>query len=144
MRFPVALTVQSHPRLLAVVRDVVSRLADSHGLSEAVRNDLRLAVDEACANVIRHAYGGDTTQKIGLKFSATENEFRVIIEDTGKKAGNEAFQGRDFDDVRPGGLGMHFIRRAFDSVFFDPKKKNGNRLVLIKRWGEEFGENRNK
>lgn len=137
MRYPVTLSVRSHPRMLAVVRETVARFAEAYGLPEAERDAVRLAVDEACANVIRHAYSGDTSGRITLKMCVTQNEFRVIIEDKGKKAGTAVFRGRDFDDVRPGGLGMHFIRRAFDSVSFDPKKKNGNRLVLIKRWGED-------
>jgi len=44
----------------------------------------------------------------------------------------EAVIGRDFSDIRPGGLGIHFIKKVFDIFVFDEKKKKGNRLRLIK------------
>ncbi|NJD55951.1 MAG: ATP-binding protein [Nitrospirae bacterium] len=47
-------------------------------------------------------------------------------------------RGRDLDDVRPGGLGLHFIKRVFDEVAYDPKRKAGNRLLLIKHTGSIY------
>jgi anti-sigma regulatory factor (Ser/Thr protein kinase) len=101
-------------------------------LAEEVTGDLKLAVDEACANVIKHAYRGDTSREIVVKYALTERDLRIAIEDTGEKARPELMQGRDLDDIRPGGLGLHFIKRVFDTVTYDPKKKKGNRLLLIK------------
>jgi serine/threonine-protein kinase RsbW len=41
-------------------------------------------------------------------------------------------KGRNLEDVRPGGLGIHLINRVFDIFEFDEKKKKGNRLKLVK------------
>ncbi len=98
--------------------------------------DVKLAVDEACANVIRHAYRGDTSQKIVVKFRVIEKGFEVVIEDDGIKAQPDLIAGRSLDDVRPGGLGIHLIKRAFDVFQFDEKKKKGNRLRLVRHMGE--------
>jgi anti-sigma regulatory factor (Ser/Thr protein kinase) len=69
--------------------------------------------------------------------------FEVVIEDNGLKARPESIKGRSLDDVKPGGLGIHFIKRIFDVFAFDPEKKRGNRLRLI-RYRREDDENSNK
>lgn len=132
MKDRATLSIPSHPRYLCMVRDLTVRMAGMSGLGDDHIEDIRLAVDEACSNVIKHAYGGDTTRKIVVKFITGRDEFGVVIEDTGVKADPAAIRGRDLDDVRPGGLGVHFIRRTFDVVEFDPEKKRGNRLTLKK------------
>jgi anti-sigma regulatory factor (Ser/Thr protein kinase) len=124
-------SIPSHPRYLCVIRDAAVRMARIAGIGEARIEDIRLAVDEACSNVIKHAYGGDTTGKIVVKFRKRKDGFEVVIEDDGMKTDLAAVHGRDLDDVRPGGLGVHFIRRTFDEVSFDPDKKRGNRLRLF-------------
>lgn len=129
---PVCLTVQADSRYLAVIRETTGRIGEAWDLPEQVRNDIRLAVDEACANVIKHAYGGDPSGTITVGFTVTPRVFRVIIEDSGARTDPALMRGRDLDDVRPGGLGMHFIRRAFDVVLYDEEKKDGNRLILIR------------
>ena len=44
----------------------------------------------------------------------------------------DALQGRDLNDIRPGGLGIHFIKKVFEGFRFDDQKKKGNRLILTK------------
>jgi len=104
-------------------------------MTDSVIEDMKLAVDEACANVIKHAYRGDTHQKIVVKFKLRKNEFEVIIEDNGIKAQPGLIAGRNLEEVRPGGLGIHFIKRTFDVFQFDEKKTKGNRLRLIRHIG---------
>lgn len=128
----VRLVIPSHPKFLGLVRDLVVRMSRIAGITEAETEGLKLAVDEACSNVIRHAYQGDTTKRIVVQFKTGLRALEVVIEDTGLKADPELVRGRDLDDLKPGGLGVHFIRRTFDRVEFDPKKKSGNRLRLIK------------
>ncbi len=136
MNDAVMVRVRSHPQYLSLIRDVTVRFCSICGLAEEVTADLRLAVDEACANVIKHAYRGDTSQRIVVKYAATGGDLRITIEDTGEKVRPELMQGRDLDDIRPGGLGLHFIKRVFDSVTYDPKRKKGNRLLLIRHLGK--------
>lgn len=137
MKDLIMITVPSAPKYLCLIRDVTARLGASGGLEEAVIDTLKLAIDEACANIIKHAYKGDTGKKIRIQYRITKEAFEAVIEDSGKKVSPELLQGRDLDDVRPGGLGIHFIKRAFDVVVYDEKKKKGNRLRLIKYLKEE-------
>lgn len=129
----VSVTVPSHPRYLCVIRDITARMADICGMDQATVDQVKLAVDEACSNVIKHAYKGDTTKTFSVIFRIREKEFEVVIDDSGPKADLSCLRGRDLDDIRPGGLGVHFIKRVFDSFAFDKRKRTGNRLRLIKR-----------
>jgi serine/threonine-protein kinase RsbW len=132
MKDSLHITIPSHPKYLSVVRAVTSRMGELYRIEEATIEDMKLAVDEACTNVIKHAYKGDTSRKIILKYKITPRAFHVFIEDSGMKAQMEKIKGRSLDDIRPGGLGVHFIRRVFDVYEFDEKRKTGNRLKLIK------------
>lgn len=132
MKDSVTITIPSHPKYLSIVRSVTVKMAQIYEITEPLTEDMKLAVDEACANVIKHAYRGDRTKKIVLKYKITKKSFNVIIEDNGVKAQTDLIKGRNLDDIRPGGLGIHFIKRVFDVFQFDEKKKKGNRLILIK------------
>ena len=132
MRDLAVIEVQSDPKYLSVIRAVTAKVGELSGMSDRAIEDIRLAVDEACSNVIKHAYGGDTTQSILIRFRKTEKGFEVLIEDEGVKVQPGSIEGRSLDDIRPGGLGIHLIRRAFDIFAFDQRKKRGNRLRLVR------------
>ena len=132
MKDSTALAIPSHPKYLCMVRDVTTRMGKLYNVPEADIEHIKLAVDEACSNVIKYAYKGDTTRKILIKFRLRKKGFEVVIEDSGVKAQPELIEGRSLTDVRPGGLGVHLIKRAFDVVAFDDRKKKGNRLVMVK------------
>jgi serine/threonine-protein kinase RsbW len=135
MRDSAVITIPSDPKYLSVVRAVATTMGGICGMGDSAIEDVKLAVDEACANVIRHAYGGDTSRKIVVKFKVKEKGFEVVIEDSGVKAQPDLIAGRSLDDVKPGGLGIHLIKRAFDVFQFDEKKKKGNRLRLVRHIG---------
>ena len=128
----VKIAVPSDPKYLSLIRDMTVRMGVLAGIEGPVIDTLKLAIDEACANVIKHTYKGDTGKNIRIQYRITKETFEAVIEDSGEKVNPELLKGRDLDDVRPGGLGIHFIRRAFDVVAYDEKKKKGNRLRLVK------------
>jgi anti-sigma regulatory factor (Ser/Thr protein kinase) len=131
MKDSVVIKVRSDPKYLSLVRSVTAKVGELCGLSESTTEDIKLAVDEACSNVIKHAYGGDTHQSILVKYRMTRKGFEVLIEDSGVKVQPESVEGRDLEDIRPGGLGVHLIKRAFDFYQFDQRKRRGNRLRLV-------------
>ena len=136
MKESATITIPSIPKFLALVRTVTAAMADIYGMPERTREEVKLAVDEACSNVIKHAYKGEPGQKIVVKYFLADS-FEVVIEDSGIKARPADIAGRDLDDVRPGGLGIHFIKRTFDVFDFDRRKKKGNRLRLIRHRRQE-------
>ena len=132
MKDAIIITIPSHPKYLSVVRAATGKMGQLCEIDETTIEDIKLAVDEACTNVIKHAYKGDTSKKINIEYVISKKGIKVIIEDNGIKAQKDLIRGRSLDDIRPGGLGIHFIKRVFDIFEFDEKKKNGNRLILIK------------
>lgn len=132
MKDSIIIAIPSHPKYLSVVRAVTGKMGELCDIDESGIEDMKLAVDEACTNVIKHAYKGDVSRKIVLKYKITRKAFKVSIEDNGIKARIDLLKGRNLNEIRPGGLGIHLIRRVFDVLAFDERKKNGNRLVLIK------------
>lgn len=136
----VIVTIPSNPKYLSVIRSVTATMGGIFGFADKVIEEVKLAVDEACSNVIKYAYRGDTNQEIIIKF-ILQKGFEVVIEDRGIKANPELIEGRSLSDVRPGGLGIHLIKRAFDVFSFDEERERGNRLRLIRHRGG-FNEDR--
>ena len=84
---------------------------------ESFSDEIVLAIDEACQNVIRHAYK-DKEGDVAVKLSFRNNEFIVSIEDNGIPVIPEKIKPRDIEDIKPGGLGTFFITQIMDSVSF--------------------------
>ncbi len=89
-----------------------------------------LALDEACTNVIRHAYC-HKCRPVRLEMTRLSGKIRFVLRDYGTPCDPAKIRSRDLADVRPGGLGVHIIQQAFDAVAYLPQKR-GTRLVLEK------------
>jgi len=105
---------------------------EAAGLDEMSAELVDLALDEACANIIRHAYAGCGERPIRLIMECANKTLRFILRDFGEPCDPGKIQGRELEDFRPGGLGIPIIHTAFDEVEFVPCKK-GTRLTLVKR-----------
>jgi len=131
--------LQSNPEMLCVVRHALAQLAETLGFSRAECRAVVLAVDEALTNIIRHGYGGEEGHPIHASFRwiAVRRDgkhgraLEIVLEDSGKKIDCAKLCGRPLEDVRPGGLGMHFINECMDAVEFR-RKLGRNQLRLIK------------
>lgn len=124
--------VSSDPKLLKIIRAGVAHLCELLGFTPEQRNQTTLAVDEACANIIKYAYEGKTDQPIEITARLLEDRLEVILRDYGKKANHAQIKSRDLEDVRPGGLGVHLIQSTMDFVAYDPSILEGNQLTLAK------------
>jgi anti-sigma regulatory factor (Ser/Thr protein kinase) len=127
------LSIPSHPHYLCVLQGFWGNLLASLGFSSAETARITLAVHEACANIIEHCYQGDTGQRIDLTVLVTPEELAVDIRDYGTKPDLAAIQPRSLQDVRPGGLGTHFMRATMDSVSYDLSPETGTLLRMTKR-----------
>jgi serine/threonine-protein kinase RsbW len=129
----------SDPNLLCAVRGAIERLTESLGFTTEDCRGITRAVDEALTNIIRHAYGGKVDQPIAMMFrtllraGSAEGQRGIEIQlcDRGPAFEPEKMCGRALDDVKPGGLGLHFIQESMDVVEY--KRANGtNCLRLVK------------
>jgi len=116
---------------LATVRKVLRNFFSECGIPDAEAALLVLAVDEACTNVIRHAYGNQC-RKVRLEMQRLRNGLRICLRDYGASCDPGTIRPRALEDIRPGGLGVHIIRKAFDEVTYTPCAR-GTRLTLFKR-----------
>ncbi|HEV8184855.1 MAG TPA: ATP-binding protein [Chthoniobacterales bacterium] len=124
----------SHTSNLALMRSFVRRFLDGFPFSEKERTLMVLGVDEACTNIIRHAYNLRDDQPIALSLEANRDCVCLRLRDYGCQTPPETMQGRAHDLIRPGGLGLHLIRNAFDNVDYVLKRR-GTELVLTKKLG---------
>ncbi len=120
---------------LKVVRERILEVASRCGCSDAAARDVVIAVDEACQNIIRHAYAGHEDGQIVLECRHEGDDIVVLLRDFAATVDASAIQSsRDLDDVRPGGLGTHFMHTVMDRVeFLPPPQRQGNLLRMIKR-----------
>jgi anti-sigma regulatory factor (Ser/Thr protein kinase) len=130
---PVTLIVPSHPKYLYVVRSALYPILVEAGFSRKDTRRTILAVDEACSNIIKHAYEGDPAKTITLTIVDAADRFTVRLRDYGKKTDAAKIAPRDLADVRPGGLGTLFIGAAFDTVTYDTTGEQGTLLTLEKK-----------
>lgn len=131
----VRLEILSRPELLAPVRAMLVSLAERFGFDDIETGHLALAVDEALANVIRHGYESRPDGRIWLTIRTIDEptpRIRVEIEDEGRQVDPATIAGRELDEIRPGGLGVHIMREVTDACDFEPRRPTGMRLVLEK------------
>lgn len=128
----VTLTVPSHPKYLYVIRSAVYPLVTDAGFPKKDVRKIVLAVDEACSNIVKYAYGGDTTKIIEVRVTIDDRSFIVEIADSGKKPDVSKIAPRKLDKIRPGGLGTHFMASVFDSVSYDTSRDVGTILTMVK------------
>lgn len=126
------LEFSSHSGNLALMRKYVSKFLEAYPFSAKERILMVLGVDEACTNIIRYAYQLRDDQLIALSMEGLRDCVRMRLRDYGRQTPRRALKGRSPDEIRPGGLGLHLIRNAFDKVDYIMKPR-GTELVLTKK-----------
>ncbi|SDH45401.1 ATP-binding protein [Roseospirillum parvum] len=125
---------------LADIRRAVAGALEGLPAGPDWRHDLVLAVDEACQNIVRHAYGGKETGDIVIEMAWKDDTVIVTLVDFADPVDPHCLVIRDPAEVRPGGLGLHLIREVTDRAeFLSPPAGAGNLLRLIKRFDREGG-----
>jgi anti-sigma regulatory factor (Ser/Thr protein kinase) len=124
--------MSSHPRNLPVIRAAVGQLAAMVGWNEADSRAITLAVDEALANVIRHAYHGRPDGRVELQCRAEDDEIEFRILDTGDSPDLTRICAREIGCDKIGGLGTHIIRQVMDTVAYQVAP-DGNWFTACKR-----------
>jgi serine/threonine-protein kinase RsbW len=98
---------------------------------------VQMAVDEACSNVIEHAYQGQDEGDITLSCDCRREEWTIAIFDTGRSFDPSSIPepnlDANLDEIKTGGLGLYFMRQLMDEVEFTFDEKKGNKLRMVKR-----------
>ncbi|HEV7298917.1 MAG TPA: ATP-binding protein [Tepidisphaeraceae bacterium] len=126
------LSITSDPAQLAPARKSIESFCLSHGLDEKATEDMGLCVNEAMANITRHAYAGRTDRPIALRAADTGQAVEVSMRDWGNGVNPAELAVKPKDPLVPGGLGLVCLRSLMDDVRFEPQA-DGMRLTLTKR-----------
>jgi serine/threonine-protein kinase RsbW len=129
------LDVTSDPAHLATVRHACEAFCVECGLSESSAGDVGLVVNEAMANITRHAYSGATDRPVVVtgRCDRRANAVVITIRDWGTGFNPESVRPKQ-DPAQPGGLGMVCIRCLVDEAIFSPQP-DGMLLTLVKKNG---------
>lgn len=127
------LVVPSDPTYLSIIRKNVDHMITGVGYTDKEMRKIILAVDEAMSNVIKHAYEHDTSKTIELDVSVGSGKLSIKIRDYGKKPDVSKIKPRDVADIRPGGLGTHFLKEVMSKVHYDTSVDVGTVLTLEKK-----------
>ncbi len=118
---------------LDVIRVFIGDIARKAGFNDDAISEIELAVDEACANVIKHAYHYDANQHIDIIVETNSSKLTITISDHGKGFDPEKIESPEMRIQKHarGGLGIALIRKIMDEVTFriDPGIRNEVRMV---------------
>jgi anti-sigma regulatory factor (Ser/Thr protein kinase) len=128
----VRLTLPARPENIPVIRHVLGAFAEALRLPPDVVEDMRLAVTEACSNVVRHAYAGEEPGPIDVVVRPNGEHLDVIVADRGRGMGPSP-------DVDGPGLGLPLIAALADSIEVQDAPIRGNRLRMSFSCGPRLG-----
>ena len=124
----------AQPAEMRAVRAALRGALDQEDVAPELRDKLVLVVDEACTNIMRHAYSAFCDQTITLRLSRERDMLVFEILDQAPAVDPERIRPRDLDECRPGGLGVAFIDSLMDEWRIQPRRDGkGNVLHMRKR-----------
>lgn len=135
---PIRLRIPGEARFLFLVRAIVTAIAESIGLPEIEVDKVEVAVDEACTNVLDHAYSKLLPKPpIDIEVTVDEKNLVVDVIDYGARFDFSSYTPPRFPDHwldgQTRGVGLYLIHQCMDSVSYEPLSDRHNRLRLTKR-----------
>ncbi len=128
LRFP------ADPKRLKMVREQVQLATGQLPCTKKLVSDIVIAVNEACMNIMEHAYKGDRSGEIVLEINNNDGELEIVLTDFAEPVDFARIRPRPLDDLRPGGLGTYFINEIMDECDYTHLQgETGNVLRMTKR-----------
>jgi anti-sigma regulatory factor (Ser/Thr protein kinase) len=122
------INIKSNPSELKNLRIRIKKYLEEN-FEDLKVDKILLTVDEAVQNVIRHAYEMKADQPIDIEVQKEKN-FSIKIRDYGKQVALSSIAPRKLNEVRPGGLGVHFIRTICKNVKYEHANDNKGGTIL--------------
>ncbi len=131
------LRIKSRTDRLREVRDFVSAFARDAGFREEAVDTIALCCDEACTNVIKHAYANAPDRVIDIRVIRGKEEIEIVITHDGTSFDPDKVKRPDMPEYlahfRRGGLGLHLIRSLMDKVFYRQGAGARSEVHLVKQ-----------
>jgi serine/threonine-protein kinase RsbW len=115
------LKVDSHPANLAAVRKSVESFATVAGFDDKAVAEIGLCLNEAMANVIRHAYSGKTDRPMHLSAVDEPEHLTIKLRDWGNGVDPSTLPSRPYNPLTPGGVGLICLQQWMDRVTYTPQ-----------------------
>lgn len=127
---------------LAKIAELVQVASREFGLDSCAAYGVETAVDEACSNIIEHAYGGEDKGEIEFSYQVNPSNLVITLRDNGKKFKPRKVHTPQMNiplkNKQNHGLGLYFIHQWMDEVYFD-HMDGYNILTMIKYKGQMAG-----
>ena len=119
---------------LKYIRSIIKDFLKIHKVDLNIIKNIQLATDEAVTNIIKHSYKGENKNNI-IKINLEFKDEKIIINlyDNGSSVKEEQIKPRELVNIKPGGLGTHFINNIMDEVKWEKSKNWINHLKMIKK-----------
>jgi len=121
---------------LELIREFVSRLSTKVGFAADDVDRIQTAVDEACTNVIKHAYEKEGEDHIGIIIKIDYQKLTIMITDQGKGFNPKQIKMPKMDEylaeLRVGGLGIYLMKTLMDEVDYTIQPGVGNKVRMVK------------
>ena len=131
------LTVPGSYDEIKTICQFVTQGAAEAGMDETAVFHIELACDEACTNVIEHAYGGESDGDIRVSWQVVGDMFVISVNDNGRQFEPAQIPSPttidSIENIKIGGLGIHFMRKLMDDVSFSFDPQTGNELIMKKK-----------
>ena len=131
------LLVKSRTENLTAVREFISSTVEEVNIPPDIAGDIVLAVDEACTNIIKHAYKYSPEGNIKIKLTYSDKKIVVEITDHGASFHPDAVPKPDlkkyFEEKRVGGLGMYLMKSLMDDIHYKSIPGKFNQVLLTKK-----------
>ncbi len=130
-----SLSVEASTAQLAKVRNFVAAYAKDLGLSDKEIGNIRLAVDEAYTNIIKHAYKNLPSKPVSIELGSTGDQLWISIKDEGESFDPSTYNEPDLKEriknKQRGGMGVYLIQKLMDNVQY---KRSGrmNEIRMVK------------
>ncbi|MHB1119546.1 MAG: ATP-binding protein [Bellilinea sp.] len=123
---------------LVKIAALVHQATQEFGLDPLASYGVETAVDEACSNIIEHAYGGEGKGEIEFNYRIDEDSLIITLRDNGKGFNPNKIRKPKINvplkNRQKNGLGLYFMHQWMDEIQFDVIDK-ANVLTMIKRKG---------
>lgn len=117
---------------VAKVQQEIMAAVEAAGFSDNARFAIRLALDEALANAVRHGNCNDSSKKVTVEYEIDDKQIRISVADEGCGFKPDAIPDctKNENLTRPSGRGVMLIKSFMTSVSFNAR---GNCITMIKR-----------
>lgn len=130
------ISVAASTKHLSEVRDFVAKHAAEFGFKKQDVADIRLAVDEAYTNIIKHSYNYDDQKSVEIELGYNSDEFWISLHDTGESFDPTTYTKPDLrqqiKNKKRGGVGVYLIKKLMDDVKYH-NEGSSNEIRMTKK-----------